>query len=76
MLLTHIFFFECNKERGPIDQLYIELGSNLVTFLVSSYQIISVMHNGVCFMHDFLKALERLIGSIQGQLDMYHDMKW
>ena len=20
------FYFECNKERGPIEQLYIELG--------------------------------------------------
>ena len=25
--VTHSnFYFECNKERGPIDQLYIELG--------------------------------------------------
>ena len=27
--VTHShFYFECNKERGPIDQLYIELGLN------------------------------------------------
>ena len=26
--VTHSnFYFECNKERGPIDQLYIELGN-------------------------------------------------
>ena len=26
--VTHSnFYFECNKERGPIDQLYIELGA-------------------------------------------------
>ena len=25
--VTHShFYFECNKERGPIEQLYIELG--------------------------------------------------
>ena len=28
--VTHShFYFECNKERGPIDQLYIELGFEL-----------------------------------------------
>ena len=29
--VTHShFYFECNKERGPIDQLYIELGYYLI----------------------------------------------
>ena len=31
--VTHShFYFECNKERGPIDQLYIELGKNKKSF--------------------------------------------
>ena len=39
--VTHShFYFECNKERGPIDQLYIELGLDDTffgkgTFLIS-----------------------------------------
>ena len=31
--VTHSnFYFECNKERGPIDQLYIELGLIWISF--------------------------------------------
>ena len=31
--VTHSnFYFECNKERGSIDQLYIELVSNIALY--------------------------------------------
>ena len=54
--VTHShFYFECNKERGPIDQLYIELGKNV--YFSHFYDATNIFkHVQLFFAHEKLLA--------------------
>ena len=66
--VTHSnFHFECNKERGPIDQLYIELGQICILNNVYAMACISMSFVIVCVLkkcNDDLKIKDDALRTI------------
>ena len=56
--VTHShFYFECNKERGPIDQLYIELGLRQIFAKAKKYYLARPRPNLFYFFEQYYKYI-------------------